>query len=192
MTADQDRSDCGVYFSTLYRVARTVNSSLDVMQVLATIVASTVEALGVKACSLRLLGPDGAHLMFGAAHGLSAGYRAKGMVDVAHSEVDRLALAADQPVYIADASNDPRFQYPEQAHEEGIVSVLICRLRVQDQSIGVMRVYTGERRAFSRGELELVEAIASLSALAIENGRLYERLDRNYQAAVEFGDRLFD
>ena len=142
-------TDCGVYFATLYRVARTVNSSLDVMQALDTIVRSAVEALGVKACSLRLLGPDGKRLMFGAAHGLSAAYRAKGSVDVARSEVDRLALTAAKPIYVADAGSDPRFQYPEHARDEGIVAVLICPLRVQGQPIGVMRVYTGEPRAFS-------------------------------------------
>jgi GAF domain-containing protein len=162
------------------------------MQVLQTIVASTAEALSAKACSLRLLGPDGKHLMFGAAYGLSANYRAKGAVDVARSEMDRLALNSDQPIYIADAQDDPRFQYPEEAREEGIVSVLVAPLRVQEQPIGVMRVYTATRREFSGSECELVEAIASLSALAIENARLYERLDHNYQAAVEFGERLFD
>lgn len=179
-------------FHTLYKVARTVNSSLDVMQILQTIVAITPEALGAKACSLRLLGPDGKHLMFGAAHGLSANYRAKGPVLVEHSGVDRLALASGAPVFIEDARDDPRFQYPEQAREEGIVSVLVVPMRVQDQPIGVLRVYSGERRTFSAEELALVEAIASLSALAIENGRLYERLNRNYRAAIDFGERLFD
>jgi signal transduction protein with GAF and PtsI domain len=173
-------------------VARAVNSSLDVMQVLGMIVSSTAKAMEAKACSLRLLSPDGQRLFIGAAHGLSANYRAKGPVDVAHSEVDRLALAGGKPVYIADARTDPRFQYPEQAREEGIVSVLVAPLRVQDQPIGVMRVYSDVPRAFSESELTLIEAIASLSALAIENGRLYERLNRNYQAAVEFGERLFD
>jgi GAF domain-containing protein len=179
-------------FDTLYRVARTVNSSLDIMQVLQTIVASTAEALGAKACSLRLLGPDGRHLLFGAAHGLSPNYRAKGAVDIARSAVDRLALSGASLIYVADAQDDPRFQYPEEAREEGIVSVLVTPMRVQDQPIGVMRVYTQAHREFSEPERELVEAIASLSALAIENARLYERLDRNYQAAVDFGERLFD
>jgi GAF domain-containing protein len=63
---------------------------------------------------------------------------------------------------------------------------------VQNQPIGVMRVYNGGPRVFSSEELALLEAIASLSALAIENGRLYERLDRNYQAALDFSDRTFD
>jgi len=56
----------------------------------------------------------------------------------------------------------------------------------------VLRVYTGEARAFSPEERELAEAIASLSAMAIENARLYERLDRNYRAAVQFDEREFD
>ncbi len=160
--------ECDPYFSALYKVARTVNSSLDVMQVLDTIVAATVEALAAKACSLRLLGPDGRHLMFGAAHGLSAGYRAKGIVDLDHSEIDRLALNGDQPVWVGDVRSDPRFQYPEQAREEGIVSLVVVPMRVKDQPIGAMRVYTDQPRAFSEAETDLMEAIASLSALAIE------------------------
>jgi len=182
----------GRLFHALYQVARTVNSSLDIMQVLQTIVVSTTEAFGARACSLRLLVPDSKHLMFGAAHGLSAGYRAKGPVLMAQSEIDRLALQSASPVIIEDARSDPRFQYPGEAKEEGIVSVLVVPLQVQGQSIGVLRVYTGDARAFSPEERELAEAIASLSAMAIENARLYERLDRNYRAAVQFDEREFD
>ncbi len=183
---------CEDYFQTLYQVAKTVNSSLDVMQILNMIVTGTTEALRAKACSLRLLGPDGKHLMFGASCGLSVGYRTKGAVVLEQSEVDRLSLSTRQPVYVADARTDHRFQYPEQARAEGIVSVLVVPLLVQDQPIGVLRVYTGEPRVFSEAELTLVQAIASLSALAIENGRLYERLHRDYQAAIDFGERTFD
>jgi GAF domain-containing protein len=182
----------GDFCRTLHTVARAVNSSLDVMQVLDMVVTSTAGAIGAKACSLRLLGPDGAHLMFGAAFGLSANYRAKGLVVASSSEVDRLALSADKPIYVADARTDPRVQYPDQAREEGIVSVLVAPLRVQGQPVGVMRVYTSTQHEFSEAELELVESIASLSALAIEHGRLYERLNRDYQAAVAFNDRVLN
>jgi GAF domain-containing protein len=192
MKAELTSSTCGNFFATLYRVARTVNSSLDVMQVLNMIVISATEALAAKACSLRLLSPDGNRLFTGAAYGLSANYRAKGPVDVAHSQVDQLALTQQKPITIADAQTDARFQYGEQARDEGITSVVVVPLLVQDQPIGVLRVYCSERREFSTEELELLEAIASLSALAIENGRLYERLGQDYQAALDFGDRAFD
>ncbi len=192
MSTEPSLSRCGTFFEALYRIARTVNSSLDIMQILSVVVNHTTEALGVKACSLRLLGPDRRHLFIGAAHGLSASYRAKGPVDLEHSQVDQLALAHRQPIIILDAQNDPRFQYGDQAREEGIVSVVAVPLFVQDQPIGILRVYSGESRTFSAEELALLEAIASLSALAIENGRLYERLKRDYQAALEFNDRTFD
>jgi GAF domain-containing protein len=180
------------YCPALYRAARAVNSTLDVMQVLDIIVSSTVEALQAKACTLRLLSPEGSRLLVGAAQGLSPSYRAKGPVDLANSEVDRLAMSEARAVYIEDAGSDARFQYPESASAEGIVSVLVVPLCVQDRPIGVLRVYTDVLRRFSSDELALVEAIASLSALAIENARLYERLDRNYQAAIEFSNRSFE
>jgi GAF domain-containing protein len=85
-----------------------------------------------------------------------------------------------------------RFHSGEQARDEGISSVVVVPMQVRDQPIGVMRVYSDGPREFSPEELALLEAIASLSALAIENGRLYERLDRNYQAALDFSDREFD
>ncbi len=182
----------GRLFQTLYHVARTVNSSLDIMQVLQTIVATTAEALSARACSLRLLGPDGKHLMFGAAYGLSPAYRAKGPVSLAQSEVDALAVQSGRTIMIDDARTDSRFQYPDEARDEGIVSVLVTPLKVQDQPIGVLRVYAAAPRTFQNEERELAEAIASLSAVAIENGRLYERLNRNYQAALAFGQREFD
>lgn len=192
MNAEIPSTSCGSLFETVYRVARTVNSSLDIMQILDMIVTSTTEALNAKACALRLLSPDGHRLFTGAVYGLSANYRAKGPVDIAHSPVDQLALTDRKPVHIADAQTDTRFQYGEQAHEEGICSVMVLPLLVQGQPIGVMRVYNSEPRMFTPQELTLMEAIASLSALAIENGRLYERLNRNYQAALDFSDRTFD
>ena len=55
----------------------------------------------------------------------------------------------ERPIYITDAQTDARFQYGEHAREEGIVSVVVVPLQVQNQPIGVMRVYTSEERGFS-------------------------------------------
>jgi GAF domain-containing protein len=176
----------GTFFHTLSRVVRTVNSSLDIMPVLEAIVSETAGALEAKACSLRLLGPDVRTLMYGVAHGLSASYRAKGPVLTDQSAIDDLALENGETVIVDDATADERFQYRDAAREEGIVTVLVTPLTAQDHPIGVLRVYMPQRHRFTADERELAEAVASLSALAIENGRLYERLDRNYRAAVEF------
>jgi GAF domain-containing protein len=179
------------YYRGLYEVARTINSSLDLGEVLQRVVKSTTEALKVKACSLRLLSADRKRLVFGAAYGLSEGYLRKGSIEVAKSGVDRQVLRGNT-VLIPDATQDSRFQYPERAREEGIRSVLVVPLATRDQIIGVMRVYTAERREFSEAEVEFLSLIADLSAMAIENARFYQLLKGDYETILTFRDRLFD
>jgi GAF domain-containing protein len=162
------------------------------MEILDNIAKQTVTALHVRACSTRLLSPDGSRLFVATAHGLSSAYRAKGPVDIAASGIDQVAIAATSPIYVADARTDARLQYPEQLRREGIISMVLAPLRVQDRPIGVLRVYSDTQRDFTQDDLDLVEGMASLSAVAIESGRLYERLDRNYQAALNFGARTFE
>jgi len=185
--AEQNRD----YYRCLYDVARAVSSSLDLGEVLQKITKSAAETLDAKASSLRLLSRDGKRLVFGAAHGLSQGYMRKGTVEVEKSGVDREVLAG-KAVVIPDATEDSRFQYPERAREEGIRSVLVVPLATHEKVIGVMRLYTAERRDFTDEEMEFLDLIADLSALAIDNARLYQLLKGDYESVVSFQDRLFD
>jgi GAF domain-containing protein len=179
------------YYRALYEVARTINSSLDLGETLQRVAKSTAEALHAKACSLRLLSADRKRLLFGAAHGLSDSYLRKGAVEVAKSGVDRQVLRGSS-VLIPDATEDSRFQYPERARQEGIRSVLVAPLAAREQIIGVMRVYTAEVREFAASEIEVLSLIADLSAMAIDNARLYQLLKGNYEMLLTFQDRLFD
>lgn len=178
--------DANQSLATLMRLLKSVNSSLDVMQVLDQLLTEAVTNLNIKAASVRLLSPDGTRLLVGASLGLSPNYRSKGPVDLAGSGIDRVALDSDATIYVEDACQDQRFQYPEQAAAEGIASMLVTALRVRSHPIGVLRIYTSQPRRFDREEVAMVEAIANLGALAIENERLYERLNRNFQAATDY------
>src|SRR6476646_7533950 len=80
------------YYTALYQAALTISSSLELDQVLQSVVTSITEAMQVKACGLRLLDPNTGHLRLSAVHGLSGGYLAKGPVDVVHSAIDSEAL----------------------------------------------------------------------------------------------------
>jgi len=179
------------YYRALYEVARTISSSLDLNDVLQKVVQSTTEALRAKACSIRLMSRDRRRLIFGAAYGLSDDYIRKGAVEVEKSGVDRQVLRGNT-VLIPDATEDSRFQYPERARDEGIRSVLVVPLATRGQIIGVMRVYTAERREFSEEEIEFLDLIADLSAVAIDNARLYQLLKGDYETLVSFQERLFD
>jgi GAF domain-containing protein len=171
------------YYTALYQAALTISSSLELDQVLQSVVTSITEAMQVKACALRLFDPDTGQLRLSAVYGLSGGYLAKGPVDVVHSAIDSEVLRG-APVFIPDARTDPRFQYQEAAKEEGIVSVLCVPLEVHGEAIGVMRVYTNEVTTFDEDDIQFLSVLASLAALAIDNARLYESIRSSYNGVM--------
>ena len=169
--------------NTLYEVARSINSTLRVREVLALIAQHAVEVMGARACSIRLLDRKAGELELAAQYGLSEEYAAKGPVSLAGSGLDKAALEG-QAIAIADARTDPRFQYPEAAEREGIVSVLTAPLRSKDAPLGVIRIYGSRPGRYRPRDVALLEGFAGQAAMAIENAELYEDIRRNYYETV--------
>ena len=179
------------YFEALYEVAKVINASLEPSEVLEKITCCVTEAMGVKACSLRLLDARGKRLLMGAACGLSKGYLVKGPVLVRESGIDRKALAG-KTIWIRDAQSDKGFQYTAEARKEKIRSVLVVPLLAGRKVIGVLRAYTREERKFDRQEIRFLEAVANLSAIALDNARLYNALKTNFDLVIEHKYRIDD
>ncbi|MCF8033106.1 MAG: GAF domain-containing protein [Desulfarculaceae bacterium] len=179
------------YFEALYQVAKVVNSSLDPKKVLGQIVTSVSQALGAKACAIRLLDPRRKELIMGAAHGLSQGYLRKGKVLVEKSGLDKDALHGGA-VCLMDAQNDPAFQYGARAKSEGIRSICVLPLKAGRKAIGVIRVYSDKKREWTDQEVRFLEAAANLSAIALDNARLHRALKTDYNLLVAHEYRLDD
>ncbi len=174
---DQDAT----FFDSFRNVVRVVSSSLDVQQVLNNLTETVTDVVGVKGCVIRLLNPKKRTLELAAAHGLSDDYLNKGPVDADQSIAEALT---GKPVYVEDATSDPRAQYQDEAKRAGIASILSMPLPIKGHVIGVLRIYTGTPRSFSDKEVEFVEALAEIGALAIENARMYEQLKSDYEEVV--------
>lgn len=179
------------YFAALYNVAKVINVSLDLPRVLEEIVRCVTETMGVKASSLRLLDPRKKKLLLAATHGLTTGYIRKGPVLVEKSGLDRKALKGES-IWIKDAQTDKNFQYGGRAKEEGIKSVLVVPLGIGKKVIGVLRVYTDRVHEFSDKDRQFLEAVASLSAIAIENARLHQNLKTDCDLLNAYKFRLDD
>jgi GAF domain-containing protein len=52
---------------------------------------------------------------------------------------------------------------------------------LREEIIGVIRVYTAEPRQFSSDDIYFVGAVAHLGAIALENARLYEAVQKDYE-----------
>lgn len=163
----ESRSYCE-YCRAFYDVAAAVNSSLEPTAVLDAIVQKGAAATGAKGCAIMLLTADRTELRHSANHGLSDWYVGKGPVRM---DPDMAEALEGRAVAVTDAGSDPRVQYQAEAVREGIVSMLSVPIRLRGEVIGVMRMYTAEPREFGDEDIEFVEAIANLGAIALDNAR---------------------
>jgi two-component system NtrC family sensor kinase len=168
----------------LLNISREVNSSLDLQRVLTAILRRTVEELNYRGGIIRLVSPSGQRLELVAAIGLSQAYLSKGVVEIGRSGINRKILQGDM-VTTDDVAADPGYQYPQEALEEGIRSVQSVPPIAPDRSepggrrvIGVLRVYSSQPNRFGDEEVSLLQVIANLGAIALQNARLYHELNR--------------
>ena len=169
------------YFDALAAAAEAVTSSLKLEEVLATIARSTVEATRVKGCSILLLDEGCEVLVHTASYGLSNEYLKKGAVDADRSVAEALHGG---PVAVCDVATDARVQYATEALREGIASMLCVPLVAKGKVLGAIRIYSSKQGDFSPSTVELLSAIASLSALAIQNAKMHEALKEAHQTCL--------
>ena len=179
------------FFRALRDVALVINSSLEPKHVLYKITEQTAITMGCKASTIRLLDSTGRFLLPSAAYGLSEKYMRKGPVEIKRSGMDSEVLSG-KIIHLKDAAADGRFQYPEAARSEGLVSVLSAPLMADKKTIGLIRVYSDVEREFSTDEQTFMEAVAAVSTLAIENSRLHEALRNNYELMAKHAYPVYE
>ncbi|HHV62266.1 MAG TPA: GAF domain-containing protein [Firmicutes bacterium] len=174
---------------SLCEVCESINSALRLEDALDIIVRNAGERLKLKASSIRLLDPRRETLQISAAYGLSEVYISKGPVKPEKSILDREALSG-KLVYVEDAAQDPRIQYPEDVKKEGIRSILCVPIMLEGRPIGVLRAYAGDVRHFTDSEIETLRILANQGAIAIRNARLYRRMQTLSELARRIGSTL--
>ncbi|HLE16363.1 MAG TPA: GAF domain-containing sensor histidine kinase [Anaerolineales bacterium] len=157
--------------------ARIVGSTLDVPQVLNRLVRTSAEAMGVRACSIRLLDTSGHRLEPVAVYGLSQAYLEKGPVDPVSNPLAREVLSG-KTVNVADAAASPLLQYPGEASQEGIRSMLSAPLIGKDGAFGILRAYAIEPDRFTPEDEAFLAAIAAQGSIAIENAMAYQAIEQ--------------
>ena len=162
--------------ANLYAGMRAINSTLDLREVLASLVRATVEAMGLQGGSIGLLDASGARVELAASFGLSEAYLNKGPVLVSQSPVHAQVLISGAPAVVQNDDDRVRLQYPAAAYAENIRSMLFVPLKGKGRPLGVVRAYSSRPGAFGPGEARFLEAIAAQGAIAIENAMAYEAL----------------
>ncbi len=161
-------------FEALSRVGQVINSTVNVNEALPVIVRETCALMRAKMCSLMLLDASRTRLELRASHGAGPSYRNKPPLEVDESLLG-VVVRRRRPLQIDNVQTSGRYQNVAIAVEEGLVSLLSVPLMFVGEAIGTLTIYTAERYNFSNEEIQILSALAELSAVAIEKARLYER-----------------
>lgn len=178
-----------LYFKLFREVCSKINESLELNKILTLIAENAAKMLNAKGCAIYLLDRLDKTLRVGSSFGLSDAYINKGPVDADKSII---ASLKGEKVVVPNATDSPMIQYPEEARKEGIATILSIPLSVKQNIIGVLRLYTAEQRNFEEIEMEFASGLADISAIAIENARLYSHLESDYRKLINDVHLWFD
>ncbi len=160
------------YFRALHEITRAILSTLDSKKVMELIIERVTALMHVKAAALRLINESTNELELLASKGLSERFLTKGSP---HADRSIQETLKGVPVLIDDTSSDPRLEYPTETVAEGIASILSLPIIAQHREIGVLRVYSAHRKAYSQEDVTFLSAVAEIAGVVIMNARLYEK-----------------
>ena len=98
-----------------------------------------------------------------------------------------------EPVLTTNAREDPRFKKQKSVVEHNLRSIVCVPLKLKDEIIGVIfvdnRLHTG---LFTSADLEILSAFADQSAVAIDNARLFDGLQKANRELKEAYDKTLE
>jgi two-component sensor histidine kinase/putative methionine-R-sulfoxide reductase with GAF domain len=157
----------------------TVNSSLDLQEVLELVASKVAGALATDACFVYLYDERADELVLRATHGSRVEEMTRTPRMRPGEGITGVAAAERAPVMIAEQAHlDPRFKQFPNLPEDEYESILAVPIVARETLEGALNVRTRKPRAFTDAEIELLVAIASQVAQTIEHARLYERAQR--------------
>jgi len=169
----------------LMEINITLNSTLELAQVLDLIISNAVEMLECEAGSILLCNKEKDCLLFSA----STSADSKTLAQISIPLTDSLAgaiFSKNLPLVVNNVDKDIRHNtsVATQIHFH-THSLLGVPMRIQDRVIGVLEALNKKRGKFTEEDVKILTAIASQAAVAIENAQLVEALQESYESTLE-------
>lgn len=133
---------------------------------------AVAETLAVEASGILELLPGGDALLLRAGSGWKSGLVGRATLGSGLESHAGFALERNEPVIIADLRTETRFRPPPLLRDHGMVSGVSVLIRGDGVPFGVLGAYTTARRDFTGDDLQFMQAVANVLALAHRRLRL--------------------
>ena len=164
--------------NSLYTMTETIGSVKNLPMVLNRVTSELCDVMDVLGISIKLLSNDGKFLQYVAADGLVADVFKQKVIEVEKSPLNREIINGKPYVTGRIKHGEMMFQFGEDLAAVDIKSVLFVPLVVESNVIGIVGAYCRDEERFTAEEVDFFRQAAGLVAIAIENARSYEAIQR--------------
>lgn len=174
--AEQELQQQAHRLAMLNRASQMFNSTLDLNQVLVTVLEEIRRVLNAVGASIWLIEPETNEIVCQQSSGLGHETVREWRLKLGEGIVGWTA-AHGESVVLADTYADARhFAGVEQKLNLPLHSILSVPLRIKEKINGVVQVVGQEKGCFNAKDLAVLEPLAATAASAIENARLFTTL----------------
>ena len=183
---EEERSD----LLALVDIARIINSSLDLDDVLRITMDTIVRITGAERAFLMLKDEHSGEMQIRIARNWEQESIAPSESAVSQTVIQRV-IETREPVLTTNAQEDPRFGGHESIVAYNLRSIVCIPMLLKDNLLGVLyadnRIHAG---VFTEHERDLLGAFANQAAVAIENARLFASLRRTLSEVTELKNMM--
>jgi signal transduction histidine kinase/DNA-binding response OmpR family regulator/HAMP domain-containing protein len=160
-------------------VSQAVNSTLDLQEVLTTIVAHAAQLSGTEGGAIYEYDETSRQFELRATHGMS-----EELIEAVHGAQIRLgetvigeAAARREAVQVADLHDAPDYPVRAELERAGFRALLAVPLLREEQIVGALVVRRRTPGEFPKATVDLLQTFAAQSVLAIQNARLFQEIE---------------
>jgi PAS domain S-box-containing protein len=176
---------------SLAEIGQVINSSLDLKTVLNEVIDRIIQLTGAERAFLMLRNEVG-EMQVVTARNWGRESLEPGEVEVSRTIVSQV-LTKGEAVLATNAQADPRFGRQESVVAYNLRSILCVPLKVKDELTGVIYADNKIREGlFTEKERSLLSSFANQAAVALENARLFESVQRTLLEVTELKNLMED
>jgi signal transduction histidine kinase len=170
----------------LSRVSAAISGLWDLEAILKVGLNSVLEIMHGVTGGVMLLDEQTKTLSYFVYHGLSAKYAEEMRFKLGEGIAGKVAQNG-RAILLEDISLEPSAARPDLIKTEGLKAFLSVPLRAKDKILGVLNVASTMARHFTKDDMYLLGSIGDQLGIAIEQAKLYKRLDdgrKRYQTLL--------
>lgn len=176
MSENTEKSFSERYLSLL-DISRELSSTLNLDALLHQIVTAAADLTDSMAASIMLYDENNDELYFHSSTNLDARVM-RGLVVPVDSSIAGTILLERRPVIAMNVAEDPRhFEDIGKTTNYQVESLLGVPMLTKDKVVGVLEVINKLNGVFEKDDENLLSALGSQAAIAIENSRLFQQSD---------------